>query len=195
MVRMLRCAILVCAFLASAAFAQPGPNAILLVAKPGMTDPRFRETVVLVTQTPDASTVGVILNRPARVTLAQMLPNSPKAADVPEPVHFGGPVMGRIAVALYKSDHTQPAAVFPILKNVYLSMHPAVIESLLETPGTTFRVFAGFSGWAPRQLQGELERDGWHVLPATEALLFRKNTSGMWEELLARALGKRAALY
>jgi putative transcriptional regulator len=61
------------------------------------------------------------------------------------------------------------------------------------------RLFAGFSGWAPRQLENEMAREGWYILPATEELLFRKNTSGMWEELLERARnhygGKHAALY
>ena len=177
-------------------FAQPEPaNGILLVAKPGMLDTRFRETVVLVTQMADFSTVGVILNRPMRAKLPELLPDAPKAATYTDAVYFGGPVMERTLVALYKSEHTPAGAAFPVLKNVYLSMHPEVIGPLLETPGERLRMFAGFSGWAPRQLQGELERDGWYVLPVTEELLFRKNTSGMWEELLGRALGKRAALY
>jgi putative AlgH/UPF0301 family transcriptional regulator len=78
-----------------------------------------------------------------------------------------------------------------VLKGLYLTMHPAAIEPLLAQPGQRVRLYAGFSGWAPRQLESEMERDSWYVLPATEELVFRKDTSGMWRELLEKALGKR----
>jgi putative transcriptional regulator len=189
-------ACLLACLLASAAAAQVGPaNGILLVAKPGLSDPRFRETVVLVTQAQDASTVGVILNRPAGEKLALLVPDSPLAQRYEEPMYIGGPVMGRTIVALYRSEVPPEGAAFRVHKNAYLTMHPALIEPLLALPGSRFRLYAGFSGWAPRQLQSELGRADWYVLPATEELLFRKNTEGMWHELVERARSKRAALY
>jgi putative transcriptional regulator len=54
------------------------------------------------------------------------------------------------------------------------------------------RFFTGFSGWAPNQLQNELQLDGWFVLPVTEEILFRVDTRGMWRELLEKARGARA---
>ncbi|OGA67775.1 MAG: hypothetical protein A3G81_11640 [Betaproteobacteria bacterium RIFCSPLOWO2_12_FULL_65_14] len=157
------------------------PNGLLLIAKPDLLDPNFRETVVLVTQAPDYSTVGVILNRPT----------SARHERTGEPIYGGGPVMPRTLVALFRSDEPPEAPAFHVLKRVYLSMHPDNIERLLARPARRFRLFAGFSGWAPRQLEAEMRRDGWYVLAANEELVFRKETAGMWRELLERARGER----
>ena len=165
--------------LAGAAAAQPvePPNAVLLIAKPELRDPNFRQTVVLVTQAEDGSTVGVILNRPT----------GEKDERSGEAVHFGGPVMPGMTVALFRAESAPQAPAFPVLRRVYLSMHPRIIEPLLAGPRGNYRLYSGFSGWAPRQLQGEMARNDWYVLPASEELLFRKETEGMWRELLERA--------
>lgn len=169
------------------------PNAILLVAKPALADPNFRETVVLVTQAEDASTVGVILNRPTGLRLAELAPAMPGARRHTEPVFFGGPVMRSAIVALFHSEKPPEAPAFHVLKDVYLTMHPANIEELLAAPRRRYRLYAGFSGWAPRQLESEMAREGWLVLAPDEELLFRDDVSGMWRELVARAGGRRAA--
>jgi putative transcriptional regulator len=184
-------------FAAAAALAQEpeAANGVLLVAKPGLPDPRFSETVVLVTRTPDLQTVGVILNRPLPLKLSQLVPDESLTRNYAGPVYFGGPVMERTIVALFRSEKAPEAPAFHILKSVYLSMHPGNVERLLRQPGSGYRIYAGFSGWAPQQLEGEIERDSWYVLPASEALAFRADTAGMWEELLERTRGKRAALY
>lgn len=174
-------AVLVCAAVAQAQ--EPdAPNGLLLVAKPGLLDPNFRETVVLVTQAPDSSTVGVILNRPTTV----------RHERTGQPVYSGGPVMPRTLVALFRSDSAPRAPAFRVLKRVYLSMHPDNIERLLAQPGGPLRLYAGFSGWAPRQLESEIRRGGWHLLAASEEIVFREDTAGMWRELLERSRGERA---
>jgi len=155
------------------------PNALLLIAKPELQDPNFRETVVLVTQAADASTVGVILNRATK-----------RKTEKGEPLWFGGPVMREATVTLFRSERVPSASAFPVLKDVYLSMHPANLEAL--TPGQRYRLYSGFSGWAPGQLQSELARDGWYVLPPREEFLFRGDTHNLWRELMEKARGGRA---
>lgn len=183
------------AFAAALATAQaPAPaNGVLLVAKPDLPDPRFAQTVVLVTQTADQQTVGVILNRPTSVRLRDIVDDEALAQNYDQPVFFGGPVLPRTLIALFESRETPEAPAFHVLRDVYLTMHPAAIESLLAQPGARYRLYAGFSGWAPSQLQGELLRDSWYLLPATPELVFRANTEGMWRELLEKARGERAA--
>jgi putative transcriptional regulator len=169
--------------LAAGASAQPEPaNGVLLVAKPGLVDPNFRETVVLASQTPDGSTVGVILNRPT----------PQKHAKTGDPLSFGGPVMREVLVALYRAGRQPEAGAFHVLKNVYLTMHPQNIEPLLGKRSERYRLFMGFAGWAPGQLESELARDGWFVLPARVEIIFRKDTSGLWEELVRKARGRVA---
>ncbi|MGH8705888.1 MAG: YqgE/AlgH family protein [Burkholderiales bacterium] len=170
---------------------QEPPNGLLLIAKPTVLDPNFRRTVVLVTQAPDASTVGVIVNRPMKLRLSQLLSDEFATENYRDPVFFGGPVMRQALVAVFRSDATPAAPAFHVLKSLYLTMHPDNIKELLADPGRRYRIYAGFSGWAPHQLQGEFGRDDWYVLPAEEEILFRKDTEGLWEEMLRKATRAR----
>jgi putative transcriptional regulator len=156
------------------------PNGALLVAKPSMSDPRFARTVVLVTQRESGETAGVILNRPTQRTHA---PSGEK-------LYYGGPVMQQVVVAVFRAPQRPEAPAFHVLRGVYLSMHPANVEKL---PGSlrTYRLYSGFSGWAPAQLQAEMELDAWYILPASEDLVFREDTGGMWDELVEKARGRR----
>ncbi|MGA8005832.1 MAG: YqgE/AlgH family protein [Burkholderiales bacterium] len=175
-----------------AALAQPA-NGVLLVAKPTIVDPNFSRTVVLVTQAPDAETVGVILNRPLPLAANEVLPPELASGNYRDPVYYGGPVLRQVIVALFHSERPPPASAFHVLKDVYLSMHPDNIKMLLESKRGRYRLYAGFAGWAPGQLEAELEGDGWYVLPAEEDLLFKHDTSGLWQELLDRASSPRAS--
>jgi len=170
-------------------------NGLFLVAKPSLTDPNFSQTVVLVTQTEDASTVGVIINRPSTLKLSQLLSDEFPTANYREPIFFGGPVMRQAIVSVFRSETVPAAAAFHVMKDIYLTMHPDNIASLLADPAARYRLYAGFSGWMPRQLESEFMRDGWYVLPADEAMVFREDSAGLWEELLERAkrLGPRVS--
>jgi putative transcriptional regulator len=162
-------------------------NGLFLVAKPTLADPNFAKTVVLVTQTEDASTVGVIINRPSPYRLSQFLSPDFETQNYRDPIYAGGPVMRQVIVAVYRSETVPAAAAFHILKNIYLTMHQDNLKHLLSTPEAQYRLYAGFSGWAPRQLESEFMRDGWYVLPADEAMVFRASAEGLWEELVERA--------
>jgi putative transcriptional regulator len=179
--------------LALSAALRAQPSAILLVAKPGLPDPNFSETVVLVTRGAEGSPVGVILNRPTTLHLADVAPQFPGARNFGAPLYAGGPVMRQVIVALFESAAPPSDAAFEILPRVYLSLHPANIERVVAVPATRARLFAGFSGWAPRQLEAEIDSGSWYVLRPTEDVLFRTDTTGMWAELVAQARGARAA--
>ena len=167
------------------------PNGIVLVAKPGLPDPNFSETVVLVTHTQEGNPVGVILNRPTTVKLAEAAPRLRGAAEFAEPLYAGGPVMREVLVALYRADTPPAEAAFEVLPGVYLTMHPATIEALIAARHAGLRLYAGFSGWAPRQLEAEIEGGTWYVVRASEALALRRDTAGMWAELVAQSSGAR----
>jgi putative transcriptional regulator len=163
-------------------------NGLFLVAKPSLLDPNFARTVVLVTQAEDASTVGVIINRPSNLKLSQFLSPEFPTQNYRDPIFAGGPVMRQAIVAVYHSDAVPEAPAFHVLKGVYLTVHPDNIRKLLADPKARYRLYAGFSGWAPRQLESEFMRDGWFVLPADEAMVFRNNAEGLWDELVERAM-------
>jgi putative transcriptional regulator len=167
------------------------PNGALLVARPSLIDPNFRQSVVLVTQRPDGSTIGVILNRPTQLDLAPYLPGLP-AANYKDAVYFGGPVMGRNVFAVLESASPPDSSAFHVLRGIYMTLRIENVARLLESSGSRYRLYVGFSGWGPGQLEGEFLREGWYVLPADEQMVFRRDTRGMWEELVARAQGRRA---
>lgn len=168
-------------------------NGILLVAKPTLVDPNFEQAVVIVTRAQDGSSVGVILNRPLATHLADLAPSWPGAERYAQPLYAGGPVMREVVVALFAADEPPKDAAFPVLPNVYLTLHPRNIERLLANPGERVRLFSGFAGWAPQQLEAEMDQDAWYALRASESVLFREDTSGLWRELVDRASGGRAA--
>jgi len=164
-----------------------GPNGVFLVAKPELADPNFAKTVVLVTQTEDYSTVGVIINRPTVLKLADFVAD-PKldTGKYRDRLYLGGPVMRNALIAVFQSDSRPEAPAFHVLRKLYITMHPDNMLVLLSSEDRRYRLYAGFSGWAPRQLESEFNREGWYVLPADEEVLFRKDTTGVWEEMVAR---------
>lgn len=172
---------MIATLLALPAAAQPA--AILLVAKPGLVDPNFRESVVLVTRAEDGSTVGVILNRPTKQ----------RHEKFPQPLYAGGPVMKQVVVAMFAADQAPKDAAFQVLPHLYLTMHPRNIEALAGRRDARVRLFSGFAGWAPRQLEAEIAEGSWYALRASESVLFRKDTSGLWRELVDQASGARKA--
>jgi putative transcriptional regulator len=186
---MIRAALIAtCALMwATLAMAQ-GPNGLFLIAKPELADPNFSRTVVLVTQTEDFSTVGVIVNRPTTLKLAQFVADPGlETGKYRDAVFLGGPVMRNALIAVFVSDVVPAAPAFHVLPGLYMTMHTDNVKMLLASEGRRYRLFAGFSGWAPRQLESEFDRAGWFVLPADAESVFRSDTSGLWEELVERA--------
>lgn len=172
--------------------AAQGPNGILLIAKPGLTDPNFSRTVVLVTRAGDSGTVGVIVNRPTTLKLPDFAAEPGlETGKYRDQVYLGGPIMRNALVALFESGSMPAAPAFHVLGKLYLTMHPDNMQALLSSEGPRYRLYAGFSGWAPRQLESELEAEGWFVMPVDTDIIFRADTSGIWEELVNRAQAQK----
>ena len=170
------------------------PNGIFLIAKPAMADPNFRRSVVLVTQAPDGTTVGFIINRPSNRSLAQILPDSEVFKRFTEPLYIGGPVQREDLFAVLRTKEKPPGAL-GVLDDLSFALDPAVVEKLMHTPPEHVRFFNGYAGWAPGQLAAELQRGGWYTLNADADIVFRKNMDTLWEELIARLRAVTAMLH
>lgn len=187
---------LIFATLAAAAVPAPAAesqaNAIFLVARRDLNDPNFRETVVLVTHPPRGAPFGVIINRPLDQPLAEVFPDQPSLKGRKEVLYFGGPVARQGLVFLVRSPNP-PQGVMMVLRNVFFTSDVELIEKLFKRkdPLAGLRVFAGYSGWAPGQLQNEIARGGWHVVPADAESVFDKDPAGLWPELIERASSKQ----
>ena len=194
----LRLLLLLAALLGAAPLASAqgdrNPNGVFLVATPALGDPRFRHSVVLVTQTPDGGTVGFVVNRPGRRSLAQILPDHEILRRFTEPLYLGGPVEAGGLFAVFRAKEN-PQGALRVLGDVSFAMDPAVVERVLHAPPERVRFFNGYSGWAPGQLAAELQRGGWYVLNADADTVFRKDMDKLWEELVRRARAVTAFLH
>ena len=171
---------------ATEAQAQAPSKAVFLIARPGMPDPNFRETVVLVVQGEGGGeATGVIINRPTDRSLAEILPGE-RFSRFTDPIFFGGPVAQQGLFALFQSNKYSGAAL-PMLPEVWLAVLPDSVDALVGKPPDRIRFFSGYAGWAPGQLQGEVERGDWLVADADANTIFMKDTSKLWQDLVRRA--------
>ena len=177
-----------------ASAAEMPANAIFLVASTELKDPNFRESVVLVTQPPSGGPWGVIINRPLEQRLSEVFTEYEALKERKEVLHFGGPVQRDGLVFLVRTSEPPPRSV-SVLKEVYFVSDLDWIDGLFRRPEPTrgLRVYYGHAGWAPGQLQKELERGGWHVVPADAATVFDKDPARIWPELIKLASTKRAS--
>ena len=179
------------ALAAPATAAEGEANAVFLVASAELRDPNFRETVVLVTHPREGSPWGEIINRPLEHRLSEIFTEFESLKVRKDVLFFGGPVTPDGLVFLVRSSQPPPRAV-AVLRDVYFIGDIEWIEGLLQRPEPTrgLRVYAGYSGWGPGQLQAEIARGGWHVLPADAATVFETDPSSIWAELIKRATTK-----
>ena len=185
-----RAALLALLVVAAAAHAQAPNKSLFLIARPGLPDPNFREAVVLAVHSKGAETTGVIINRPTNRSLANLLP-SERFEAFTDPIFFGGPVAPQGLFALFESAKYSGPAV-PMMPGIYLAVLPDSVDALLSKPPAKIRFFSGYSGWAPGQLQAELDRGDWLVVDADAKTVFQRDTSRLWQDMLARARAVRA---
>jgi putative transcriptional regulator len=164
----------------------------LLVAGPDLLDPNFRRSVVLVGEHGDEGAMGVILNRPSPVSVADAVP--PLADLVPEEelVYVGGPVQPQAIVVLGDFGEPQEAATLVLGSIGFL---PGEIESADDVASLArARVYAGYAGWAPGQLESEIEDSSWIVAQALPEDVFSSEPEWLWSTVLRRQGGKYALL-
>jgi putative transcriptional regulator len=179
------------ALLCSPARAQD--DAILLVANPGFRDLEWRQTVIVVAPAPNGGHVGVIINRPTRRSLASLFPEHEPSKKVLDPVYYGGPFSRGALVALVHADAEPGAGTVPFMPHLYLAFRANVIDHVIETTPNDARYFVGYVGWRPGELRSEIDRGLWSVLDADVETVLRKNTDGLWEELLQQTKRIRAS--
>jgi putative transcriptional regulator len=155
----------------------------LLIAGPTLWDPNFRRTVLLVGHHDEDGAVGVILNRASETTVAEAIPSLGSLVPADEPVFLGGPVQPQAAVVV--ADFADPS-VADILAFDTIGFLPPETRPGIESALRRARVFAGYSGWGPGQLEGEMDEDSWVVERARVDDVFSSDPSRLWEEVLRR---------
>jgi putative transcriptional regulator len=172
--------------------AQGQEDAVILVAHPQFRDNEYRQTVLIAAPAPNGGHVGVILNRPTRRSLGSLFPEHEPSKKVLDPVYYGGPFSRGALVALVRSDQAPGSGSVLLMKNLYLAFRANTIDHVIETTPNEARYFVGYVGWRPGELKSEIDRGLWSVTGADLETIFRKDTEGLWDELLQQSRRIRA---
>jgi putative transcriptional regulator len=172
--------------------AQSQDEAILLIAHPAFRDLEYRQTVLIAAPAPNGGHVGVILNRPTKRSLGSLFPEHEPSKKVVDPVYYGGPFSRGALVALVRADQNPGAGSVPLMRNLFMTFRANTIDHVIETTPNEARYFVGYVGWRPGELRSEIDRGLWSVLDADVDMVFRKDTEGLWEELLQQTRRIRA---
>jgi len=170
----------------------------LLVATPLLGDPNFRRSVVLVVEDePGEGTLGVVLNRPTETPVELVLESWTDLVTQPPVVFRGGPVSPNSALGLAIVPGEDEPVGWRALDGMTLRSRIGLVDldappQLLEGGIASLRVFAGYAGWGPGQVQAEIEEGAWYVLPAEPADAFAAEPERLWQTVLRRAGGTLA---
>ena len=162
-----------------------------LLASRQLKDPNFRETVVLLIEYGLDGAMGLVINRPSAVKLATVFPDIEELKQREDTIYVGGPVAVNQMMLLIRSSK-MPEDATAVVPNVYISSSWKELERLIKktTKDERFRLFAGYAGWAPSQLDFERTRGDWYVLEADAESIFSQNPSELWQELIRRVTVK-----
>jgi putative transcriptional regulator len=172
----------------------------LLVATPLLGDPNFRRTVVLIVEHEEIQgTLGVVLNRPTTVEVSQVLDQWTELTSEPSVVFRGGPVAPSSALALAMIPGTEEPIGWRALDGAPALARLGLIDldtppKLLATAITSMRVYAGYAGWSPGQLEAEIDEGAWYVLSAQPGDVFVPEPAQLWRQVLRRQGGDLAFL-
>lgn len=168
----------------------------LLVAAPALKDPNFDRTVVLLVAHEPGGALGVVLNRATEVPVAEVLGAWGTLAREPAVLFEGGPVQPESAICLARLRTANQRAtkgihqISGVVGTVDLSVDPDEVRESV----TGIRVFAGYSGWSPGQLEDEIASGSWFVLDALPGDPFMERPDDLWPMVLRRQGGIMSAL-
>jgi putative transcriptional regulator len=164
----------------------------LLVATAEVQGELFANSVVLLLHYDETGAFGLVVNRPTDVQPGEVLGDDEAIAGYRGTLFWGGPVHMDSLRALLLTD-SPPAQAEKIIDSVYLVSYENAVEA---SPSDTsrLRLYIGYAGWAPGQLDSEMARGSWRILPASSDAVFADDPRTLWNRL-APAHEQRAALF
>ena len=170
----------------------------LLIAMPGMGDPRFDKSVIFMCAHAADGALGLIVNKPTpELSFSNLLKQLD--IDVPTPhrdvrVHFGGPVENGRGFVLHSADYTSAASTLEVSDAFGMTATMDVLEELAKGSGPADALLAlGYAGWGPRQLESEILQNGWLTCDATREIVFDTADENKWTAAL-KTLGVDALM-
>jgi putative transcriptional regulator len=164
---------------------------MLLVAMPAMQDPRFAHSVIYLCAHSREGAMGLVVNQVVdNITLPHVIGQlgieMPEQPEQEAPVHFGGPVETSRGFLLHSPDYVLESTLV-IDDSFALTATVDVLKAIAEGKGPSRRFFAlGYAGWAPGQLDREIQENGWLMVPADPDLVFSSDNETKWQRAMAK---------
>ncbi len=165
----------------------------VLIANEKLADPNFAEAVILIVQHDDEEgTLGLVINRKSEIPLSKIFPDIKHASA--DPVYIGGPVGTTIGQALLRLP-ANTDQVGHISGDIYATGSKELIEKSVasQTDPSKFRLYFGYAGWAPGQLQAEIRLGAWTVLKGRSKIVFDHDPDSLWDRLTRESHTQMAA--
>jgi putative transcriptional regulator len=158
-----------------------------LIALKHLRDPNFFRSVVLMVEHGESGAMGLVINHPSRISVAQALEGHFELPNDGNLVYTGGPVEQSALFIMHNSAELggdEP----PIVPGLYVGSSAEIFEEVVRhaaegREGLKYRILAGYSGWAPNQLENELARGDWRATPASADLIFHHDPYSIWDLL------------
>lgn len=168
-----------------------GLSGKLLIAMPGMTDPRFERTVVYICAHSDDGAIGLVVNRRAdnvsQKNLFEQLDITVDPAREAAWIHYGGPVEIGRGFVLHSSDYHLEEATLEVDDEFSMTATIDILKAIAAGNGPRRSLIAlGYAGWSGGQLEGELQQNGWLTCDADEDIVFGRANDEKWEAALAK---------
>jgi putative transcriptional regulator len=156
-------------------------TANLIIARNALPDSMFADSIVLVMNNLGPAPVGIIINRPMPISVPGLFPDLKRLGPVRDKVYFGGPVDFGAVWFVFRAA-APPEHAIQILDNVYLSADQQLLLKLLgrDKPMDGLRIFVGHAGWAPGQLEAEIDRRDWTLKRAEADAIFSGRSGRPW---------------
>lgn len=163
----------------------------LLIAMPGMTDPRFEKSVIFMCSHSADGALGLIVNKPIpglpfRELMAKMEIEVSDATPR-TPVMFGGPVETERGYVLHSNERSNSPATLAVTSQIALTPTVDILRAIAQGNGPQEFLFVlGYAGWGPGQIEDEIAANGWIHCDADSAIVFRSDMLSKWELALAK---------
>ena len=163
----------------------------VLIAMPGMQDPRFARAVVYLCAHSAEGAMGLIVNKRADDLvwrdLFKRLGIPIGSLHAPRPVHYGGPVETGRGFVLHSSDYHAEEATLKVDNRISMTATLDVLQAMATGRGPDHAIVAlGYAGWAPGQLEAELQMNGWLLCESDEELVFGDDDTSKWDRALRK---------
>jgi putative transcriptional regulator len=160
-----------------------------LVSSSRIQDRIFGRSVILLITHDNNGSMGLIINRQTDSKIADLLPDIKVLAKSTDTLYFGGPVSLSNVFLLVRTG-SKPGESENVFDDIYISKSTVLLKRMADDKSaqSQFRIYAGYAGWAAGQLQAEVIRGDWTVMPADPDMLFDKDPAGIWDRLMPQKI-------